>query len=197
VAALKEDQRNRELTDRGEIERDQPGVQIGGGELIAFPNETDFLVTVVGGKPGERAFGRIVVPRGHKAAIKTNSFALDVQVFDGGDLAGGGVGGDGLELAHRLGIARAARGVHGEAPASTLVLGVGRSAGQRLYRRAAIRGDASRAEGQGSSTVAASAVDRCWTQKAPKISKAELADARAAYDHAREVHTQLVAECAL
>ena len=40
------------------------------------------------------------------------------------------------------------------------------------------------------------AVDQCWTQKAPKISKAELPDAQAAYDHAREVYTQLVAECA-
>ena len=39
------------------------------------------------------------------------------------------------------------------------------------------------------------AVDQCWTQKAPKISKAELADAQAAYDHAREVYTKLVAEC--
>jgi hypothetical protein len=40
------------------------------------------------------------------------------------------------------------------------------------------------------------AVDQCWTQKVPKISKAELADAQAAYDHAREVYTKLVAECA-
>ena len=40
------------------------------------------------------------------------------------------------------------------------------------------------------------AVDQCWTQKAPKISKAELADAQAAYDHAREVYTKLTAECA-
>jgi hypothetical protein len=40
------------------------------------------------------------------------------------------------------------------------------------------------------------AVDQCWTQKAPKISKAELADAQAAYDHARDVYTKLVAECA-
>src|SRR5206468_6064222 len=40
------------------------------------------------------------------------------------------------------------------------------------------------------------AVDQCWTQKAPKISKAELADAQAAYDHAREVYTKLIAECA-
>jgi hypothetical protein len=39
------------------------------------------------------------------------------------------------------------------------------------------------------------AVDQCWTQKAPRISKAELADAQAAYDHAREVYTKLVAEC--
>lgn len=39
------------------------------------------------------------------------------------------------------------------------------------------------------------AVDQCWTQKAPKISKAELANAQAAYDHAREVYTKLVAEC--
>jgi hypothetical protein len=40
------------------------------------------------------------------------------------------------------------------------------------------------------------AVNQCWTQKAPKISKAELADAQAAYDHAREVYTELIAECA-
>ena len=40
------------------------------------------------------------------------------------------------------------------------------------------------------------AVDQCWTQKAPKISKAELNDAQAAYDHAREVYTKLVVECA-
>jgi hypothetical protein len=39
------------------------------------------------------------------------------------------------------------------------------------------------------------AVDQCWTQKAPKISKAELADAQAAYDHARQVYAKLVAEC--
>jgi len=40
------------------------------------------------------------------------------------------------------------------------------------------------------------AVDQCWTQKAPKISKAELADAQVAYGHAREVYGKLVAECA-
>ena len=38
-------------------------------------------------------------------------------------------------------------------------------------------------------------VNQCWSQKAPKISKAELPDAKAAYDHAREVYTQLIAEC--
>jgi hypothetical protein len=38
------------------------------------------------------------------------------------------------------------------------------------------------------------AVNQCWTQKAPKISKAELPDAQAAYDHAREVYTKLIAE---
>jgi hypothetical protein len=38
-------------------------------------------------------------------------------------------------------------------------------------------------------------VNQCWTQKAPKISKAELSDAQAAYDHAREVYTKLIAEC--
>jgi hypothetical protein len=38
-------------------------------------------------------------------------------------------------------------------------------------------------------------VNQCWTQKAPKISKAELPEAEAAYDHAREVYTQLIAEC--
>jgi hypothetical protein len=39
------------------------------------------------------------------------------------------------------------------------------------------------------------AVNQCWTQKAPKISKGELPDAQAAYDHAREVYTKLIAEC--
>jgi hypothetical protein len=39
------------------------------------------------------------------------------------------------------------------------------------------------------------AVDQCWTQKAPKISKGELAEAQAAYDHAREVYAKLIAEC--
>jgi len=38
-------------------------------------------------------------------------------------------------------------------------------------------------------------VNQCWTQKAPKISKAELPDAQAAYDHAREIYTKLIAEC--
>ena len=38
------------------------------------------------------------------------------------------------------------------------------------------------------------AVNQCWTQKAPKISKTELLDAQAAYDHAREVYTKLIAE---
>ena len=36
------------------------------------------------------------------------------------------------------------------------------------------------------------AVNQCWTQKAPKISKAEYADAQQAYDHAREVYRQLI-----
>jgi hypothetical protein len=38
-------------------------------------------------------------------------------------------------------------------------------------------------------------VNQCWTQKAPKISKMELPEAKAAYDHAREVYTRLIAEC--
>ena len=38
-------------------------------------------------------------------------------------------------------------------------------------------------------------VNQCWSQKAPKISKTELPEAQAAYDHAREVYTQLIAEC--
>src|SRR6266404_722246 len=38
-------------------------------------------------------------------------------------------------------------------------------------------------------------VNQCWTQKAPKISKAELPDAQAAYDHAREVYAKLIIEC--
>ena len=38
------------------------------------------------------------------------------------------------------------------------------------------------------------AVNQCWTQKAPKIAKAELPAAQAAYDHAREVYTRLISE---
>jgi len=38
-------------------------------------------------------------------------------------------------------------------------------------------------------------VNQCWTQKAPKISAAELPEARKAYDHAREVYEKLVSEC--
>jgi len=38
------------------------------------------------------------------------------------------------------------------------------------------------------------AVNQCWTQKAPRISQAELADARKAYDHARDVYRQLIRE---
>ena len=38
------------------------------------------------------------------------------------------------------------------------------------------------------------AVSQCWTQKAPRISVAELGAARQAYDHAREVYKGLIAE---
>jgi hypothetical protein len=38
------------------------------------------------------------------------------------------------------------------------------------------------------------AVNQCWTQKAPAIRAAERAEARAAYDHAREVYKRLVGE---
>jgi hypothetical protein len=38
-------------------------------------------------------------------------------------------------------------------------------------------------------------VNQCWTQKAPKISAAELPEARQAYDHAREVYEKLISEC--
>ena len=39
-----------------------------------------------------------------------------------------------------------------------------------------------------------SAVNQCWTQKAPRIRPSELEDARKAYDHAREVYRQRIAE---
>lgn len=39
-----------------------------------------------------------------------------------------------------------------------------------------------------------SAVNQCWTQKAAQIRASELADARRAYDHAREVYRQRLAE---
>ena len=38
------------------------------------------------------------------------------------------------------------------------------------------------------------AVDQCWTQKAPAIRASERAEARAAYDHARAVYKRLIAE---
>jgi hypothetical protein len=38
------------------------------------------------------------------------------------------------------------------------------------------------------------AVNQCWTQKAPRTSIADLGEARKAYDHAREVYTQLIRE---
>ena len=38
------------------------------------------------------------------------------------------------------------------------------------------------------------AVNQCWTQKAPRIAASELAEARKAYDHAREVYRQLIRE---
>jgi len=40
------------------------------------------------------------------------------------------------------------------------------------------------------------AVNQCWTQKAPAIRPAEREEARAAYDHAREVYKHLIAESA-
>jgi hypothetical protein len=39
------------------------------------------------------------------------------------------------------------------------------------------------------------AVNQCWTQKSPKIAKAELPEAQKAYDHARQVYRQLAGEC--
>jgi hypothetical protein len=38
------------------------------------------------------------------------------------------------------------------------------------------------------------AVNQCWSQKAARISPAELAEARKAYDHARETYTRLIGE---
>jgi len=38
------------------------------------------------------------------------------------------------------------------------------------------------------------AVNQCWTQKAPRIALADQGQAKAAYDHAREVYRQLIAE---
>jgi hypothetical protein len=38
------------------------------------------------------------------------------------------------------------------------------------------------------------AVNQCWTQKAPRMSQADQAKGREAYDHAREVYTKLIGE---
>jgi hypothetical protein len=40
------------------------------------------------------------------------------------------------------------------------------------------------------------AVNQCWTQKAPRIASGDLGQAKAAYDHAREVYRRLIAESA-
>jgi hypothetical protein len=40
------------------------------------------------------------------------------------------------------------------------------------------------------------AVNQCWTQKAPRIAVGDLGRAKEAYDHAREVYRQLIAESA-
>jgi hypothetical protein len=37
-------------------------------------------------------------------------------------------------------------------------------------------------------------VNQCWTQKAPRIAVSDLGQAKAAYDHAREVYRKLIAE---
>ena len=37
-------------------------------------------------------------------------------------------------------------------------------------------------------------VNQCWTQKSGQISKEEIGDAKAAYDHAREVYQKLILE---
>ena len=39
------------------------------------------------------------------------------------------------------------------------------------------------------------AVNQCWTQKSPRISEREIAEARSAYEHARSVYRRLIAEC--
>src|SRR5262249_2639973 len=36
------------------------------------------------------------------------------------------------------------------------------------------------------------AVNQCWTQKSPRISVSELGEAKKAYDHARDVYSQLI-----
>ena len=40
------------------------------------------------------------------------------------------------------------------------------------------------------------AVNQCWAQKAPRMAITELGDAKAAYDHAREVYRRLISESA-
>jgi hypothetical protein len=82
MAALKENQPNRELVRRGEIERDHLGEQIGGCEFIAILDVADLLVVIVGRKLGEIAIGRIVPAIGPSHRVITNPFALDVNVLD-------------------------------------------------------------------------------------------------------------------
>jgi hypothetical protein len=40
------------------------------------------------------------------------------------------------------------------------------------------------------------AVNQCWSQKAPRMSQADQAKGREAYDHAREVYKKLISESA-
>ena len=90
VAALQEDERNGELVDRGEVERNRLGEQIGCGELIAFPNAANFLIAVIWRELGERAIGRVVAPLSHHAAIITDHLRSTYMSLIVDDSAGGG-----------------------------------------------------------------------------------------------------------
>jgi hypothetical protein len=88
-----------------------------------------------------RAVGLIVAVIGHRTAVITDPFALDINVLDRDGLAQGTVGGDPLEFVHRFGIALGARRPWRSANLDARSR-VRRSVDRRRYRRKATRGDA-------------------------------------------------------
>src|ERR1700735_3504104 len=80
----------------------------------------NFLIGVVRREASKMAISHIVAPIGHHAAKEADPFALHIKILHENTLTRRCVRSDCLEFAHSIGIAGLPRGVHGEAPATTL-----------------------------------------------------------------------------